>query len=275
VRYYEENQFFYDLFWTDRATRSMNYGFWDATTLTLARAFRNQNRSIGRALRLRKSDVLLEAGCGTGGATVWLAERYGLAGCGITLCRHQAERGRQLARERGAGERVEFLMMDFTRTGFRDGSFTRIFASESVCYAADKAEFLSEAHRLLQPGGRLVVVDGFRAPRALDARERRVLAEWGDGWAVPELAPLDGFAGALRVAGFVSVTFSDLTPKIMPSARRILLRGLCAHPLALAGRRLGLLSEGHFTHVRSSILQYLVWGRRIGVYGMFAADRPG
>jgi len=273
VRYYEENQFFYDRFWTESSTRSMNYGYWDADTRRLSQAFRNQNQAIAEHLRVDASDRVLEAGCGTGGATVWLARHHGCRGVGITLCPHQARRGGRIAAEQGVAGRTAFLVMDYTEMGFPDASFTKLFASESVCYASRKSEFLREAHRVLRPGGRLVVVDGFRADRPLGERERWLLESWAEGWAVPGLARVDEFASDLQEVGFREVSFRDQTARAVPSARRILARGLLAWPLARAAHAAGVLSGCQLAHVRSSIHQYTIWRDRIALHGIFSARR--
>jgi len=272
VRYYTESQFFYDLFWTERTTRSMNYGYWDPDTRRLSEAFRNQNRAIADHLQVEESDRVLEAGCGTGGATVWMARHFGCRALGITLCRRQAERGRRIAAQHSVSERTGFMVMDFTETGFSSGSFTKIFASESVCYALNKLDFLREAHRLLRVGGRLVVVDGYRVDRELSVPERETLGSWARGWAVPGLARVDEFAADLRTAGFSDIAFRDQTGRVLPSARRILMRGLSFWPVARAAHAAGMLTKVQLAHVRSSIEQYSIW-QRSALHGIFSARK--
>jgi cyclopropane fatty-acyl-phospholipid synthase-like methyltransferase len=251
----------------------MNYGYWDAGTWQISRAFRNQNRTIAEALRVEATDCVLEAGCGTRGATVWLAHRHGCHGVGITLCRSQAARAQRIAAGRDVADRTAFLVMDFTRTGFPDASFDKVFASESACYALCKADFVREAYRLLRPGGRLVVIDGFLVDRARSERERRILDRWAEGWAVPGLASVTGFAAALREAGFRTIEFRDHTHQVLPSARRILARGLVAWPVARAAHAAGWCSRGQLAHVRSSIDQHAIWRSRLALHGVYAAQK--
>ena len=81
------------------------------------------------------------------------------------------------------------------------------------------------------------------------------------------------FASALGKAGFRNVAFSDETARIMPSARRILARGVSALPLAQLAYAAGLLEESQLAHVRSSIHQYTVWRDRIALHGIFSARK--
>jgi tocopherol O-methyltransferase len=273
IRYYDENQFFYDHFWTDSTTRSMNYGYWDASTWRLGRAFRNQNDSIVQALRVEPGDHVLEAGCGTGGATSWIARRHGSRGVGITLCARQARLGDTIAAAQGVSERVGFCVMDYCQMGFPEASFTKVFASESACYALDKSTFVREAYRVLTPGGRLAVVDGFRTGCRLTSREEARLSEWAAGWAVPDLASVDEFHSHLHGAGFRDIEFVDQTRRIMPSARRILARGLAVWPGAQVAHAAGLLTAGQLAHIRSSLHQYEVFRGRLALHGTFSASK--
>jgi cyclopropane fatty-acyl-phospholipid synthase-like methyltransferase len=273
ARYYQETQFFYDWFWTHDSSFSMNYGFWIDGTHRLRDALLQQNQAIAKKLSVTSSDVVLEAGCGTGGTTVWLAMRHGLRAVGITLSAMQARRARAIARKHGVAHLASFAVMDFSETAFPDGSFTRIFASESVCYAERKSDFLAEASRLLKGGGRLVVTDGFRHARENTDQERKQLIEWCDGWAVPALATVEEFRDALHGAGFRNVEFVDETAYIMPSARRIYLRGLLAYPLAIVLARMGIVTPVQVGHVRASIRQYALLNARVGRYGTFVAQR--
>ena len=273
VRYYRENQYFYDRFWKDRVTLSMNYGIWFEGTKTLSQAFDQQNKLIADALMPSPSDVVLEAGCGTGGSSIWLAKTIGCKVVGITLSDEQVRTARNYAARLNVRDRTDFLVMDFLNTCFRAGTFTRIFASESACYAPSKRDFIAEAYRLLADSGILVVMDGFLARETLDKMEQRLFSAWCRGWAVPNLTETQRFASYLREVGFRDVQFTDLTRNIGPSSKRIFIRGLLGYPLLRTLRAIGLASDVQVGNASASIYQYLLFLRGVGTYGLFVARK--
>lgn len=270
-RYYDENQALFDLFWTDRKTLSMNYGFWGDRTRGLAAALHNQHREMAAKLEVGPLDVVLDAGCGVGGMAIFIAREFGARTVGVTLSATQARRASAHAMERAVLHLARFLVSDYTRTGFADGSFTKIVASESVCHAERKEDFTREAFRLLRQRGRLVVADGFLRRQALDPGEARVYAEWCGAWAVPHLATVDAFTSALTGAGFRSVSFTDKTAEVMPSSRRIRRIGRATLGIIRVLSRLKLAPPGQIAHALACIRQHAVLARGIAVYGIFTA----
>lgn len=55
-----------------------------------------------------------------------------------------------------------FQLGDFQALPFKSSSFDLAFVCESICHATDMEKALSEAHRVLRPGSKLIVFDGFR-----------------------------------------------------------------------------------------------------------------
>jgi cyclopropane fatty-acyl-phospholipid synthase-like methyltransferase len=272
--YYEENQVLYDVFWSDRDTLSMGYGFWDGGARTLAQAMRRQHDEIAATLAAAAGDRVLEAGCGVGGATLHLAASCATRGLGITLSPTQARRAYRSAAARALGARASFAVADFARSGLRSGTFARVFACESVCHAVDKSAFLAEASRLLRPGGRLLVCDGFLARPPRHAGEERAYREWCDGWALPGLATVEGFRQALEETGFARIAFIDRTRAVLPSARRIWWLGATVGSGIRVLSRLGLMPDSRRRHAIACLRQHDVLAGGLGCYGMFVADRP-
>jgi len=103
---------------------------------------------------------ILEAGCGNGFNTLHLARRHPqcrFVGVDLT-CQHVAA-----ARKAADGlANVEYLQGNYEALGFPDEAFDVAFGVETFCQTADMRLALAEMHRLLRPGGRLVVVDCFR-----------------------------------------------------------------------------------------------------------------
>ena len=163
--------------------------------------------------------------------------------------------------------------MDFAHTAFPNHLFTKIFASESVCYAQEKGQFLSEAQRLLQYGGRLVVLDGFRKDASLSEYEKCVLDKWRFGWRLPEMVSGREFSEALSTAGLTELTVSDQTDRIMPSSKRIFVRGMIAYPIIRVLGFLRIATQGQVHHVISSLHQYTVWRKGICNYRVFLASK--
>ena len=84
--------------------------------------------------------------------------------------------------------------------------------------APDKADFVTEAARILKPGGRLVVADGFRtSSRPLYPLLERAYDHWRAGWKVPGLADIHRFARALRDNGFHALKIEDASWRVAPS----------------------------------------------------------
>jgi cyclopropane fatty-acyl-phospholipid synthase-like methyltransferase len=272
--YYRKNQILYTLFWTERRALSMNVGLWTPGTRSRVHALENQNALIGDLLRPTSDDRILEAGCGTGGTSIWLSHRCGARGVGITLCERQAAMARRYAVERGVGARVSFVATDFTQSAFPDGAFSAVFASESVCHADNKAQFVEESFRLLQPGGRLVVLDAFLPTADLTTADRKLLGDWCAGWAVPHLATVASFDATLKGSGFESVAYRDLTPAIFPSARRLYAWGVLGGTVVWGLRLLGLASRSQQGHALACRRVYPLAKRGICHFGAFSARKP-
>jgi tocopherol O-methyltransferase len=148
----------------------------------------NMNRALAQRSDLQPGQRVLDAGCGIGGSSVWLAKTYGMQVVGITPVASQVARARRHARQQGVEDLVRFDQQDYLHTTFPDESFDVVWALESVCHAPDKSSFLAEARRLLKPGGQLVVAEYFRTRRPCAAGDERLLHSWLDGWAIPDLA---------------------------------------------------------------------------------------
>jgi cyclopropane fatty-acyl-phospholipid synthase-like methyltransferase len=271
VAYYEDTYLDYRVWWMTSAALAMHYGFWDEQTNNHADAQINMNRVLAAQAELKPSDHVLDAGCGVGGSAIWLAQEFGVQVVGISLLPSEVRRGCRFAHRRGVADRVTFARQDFTHTDFPDGSFDVIWAIESICHAPDKREFLAEARRLLKPGGRLIVADGFRSRRPFNSDEEWALQRWLSGWAVPDLMTADEFTDAARQVGFAHVRLDDITTNILPSARQMYRLARVLYPLGILQRVLRLVTNPQLANARSALEQYQTLRRGLWFYGIVAA----
>lgn len=174
-----------------------------ATTRFLA-----DRAGIGSACRV------LDAGCGVGSCSLWLAEHRAAIVTGVTIEPEQVVLAQRFARERGLAERVEFLEADFMDLPFERGSFDVVWNLESFCYAHDPGAYLQHVRSLLRPGGRFACLDVFRGDRGPEEHHRAL----SEGCALPALASRTDCARAARAAGFVDVVDEDVTPRVLRSA---------------------------------------------------------
>jgi SAM-dependent methyltransferase len=215
--YYESTQRLYSALWSRHA---VHYGLWELGTRDHGESLRNLDRCVAEHLGLPAQARVLDAGCGVGGSSCYIAAAHGQHVVGITLSGYQARAAVRRARRLLLARRPAYLRADFARSPFSDESFDGVIAIESSCHAERKEDFLAEVYRLLRPGGRLVVADGFRAaarPWPGDPRYRALC----EGMALTDLAVAAEFATQAEAAGLVLETDRDLTASIMPSAHRI------------------------------------------------------
>lgn len=201
---------------------NMHFGFfrWGMNPFRREAMLEQMNEEILHRLRLpaAKGVRVLDMGCGLGATLRSFARRMPGADLhGITLVPWQLEQGRQL--NDAAGCEVSLCVGDYQRTSFASHSFDAVYAIESSCYArgADKAAFLAEAHRLLRPGGRMVVADGFLGRRTLRGPQRRILNRICECWAIDALGEVDAFTREMERIGFREIVVERVQARVTPS----------------------------------------------------------
>lgn len=266
--YYDRTQFVYNLFWSRRA---LHYGLWKRGTRTLARAIENANTLVGDLLRPSADDTVLDIGCGVGGSGLSLAKKYGCHVTGINVSERQIRQARQMARREGVDHLVGFQNADFNhQLPFPDRSFSHAFAIESLCNATDHRWTLAELHRVLKPGGRLVVLDGFLTRTDLNLKEDRDYRTCLTGWAVPRLATRGDFTKDLAAAGFTVIRWEDRTRQVMPSSRRMTAGGYLLYPFTAALTALRIIPRSLHENTLTMMRQGRVLGR-FAMYGLVEA----
>lgn len=98
---------------------------------------------------------LLDVGCGNGAQTVRFLDRFDAVVGLDVVPQHLAEFERVLAGMSGANCRT--VLYDGDRMPFDDANFDTILSIETLEHVADESRTLAEMHRVLRPGGTLVV----------------------------------------------------------------------------------------------------------------------
>ncbi len=271
VDYYDSCGHHYPLMWHDAASQAMHFGYHDREVAGHADALQRMNGALADAAQIRPGERVLDAGCGTGGSTMWLARHRQVEAVGISLVGSQVGRARRHALHRGVAG-VDFAVRDFAATGWRGEGFDVVWALEAFCHAPDKAAALREWGRLLSPGGRIVIGDGFVAnDRArTDTRLQRMCT----GWALPGLASEDEVGRWLREAGLVDIRVRDITAHVMPSSRRMWAVASWFRPPAQLLVGMGRMTHREFANVDAAIAQHGSLRRGAWRYMLVTARKP-
>ncbi len=216
---------------------------------------------------------IVDVGCGIGGSSFYLAERYHARVTGMTLSPWQAGRARERAATQGLGERVRFLVCDATQPPLGDAHFDLVWSCESAEHMADKDNLMRVFHRLLAPGGVMVMATWCRRepPPELGAMERRLLDGLCRDYHLPPLVPLSRLVEAATAAGLGHVRSDDWTRAVAPFWGAV-----ARSALTLPGLR-GLARTGR-TGIKAALAIRHMWlGYRLGTirFGVVTGAKAG
>lgn len=134
--------------------RTMSYscGYAQSPDDDLERLQRNKLDRICQKLKLKKSERVLDIGCGYGGLLIYAAENYGINGVGVTLSKVHCETAGRKAREAGLDGQVRIEYMDFNAV---QGAFDKVVSVGMFEHVARREykNYFGTIARVLEPWG--------------------------------------------------------------------------------------------------------------------------
>lgn len=164
---------------------------------------------------------ILDVGCGIGGSSLYLAEKFNASATGITLSPIQAKRAAQRAQEADLTSRVRFEVADALEMPFSDDSFDFVWSMESGEHMPDKQKFLAECYRVLKPGGTFLMATWCHRPitpatGALTTEERQHLADIYRVYCLPYVISLPEYAEIADNLPFQDIRTADWSDAVEP-----------------------------------------------------------
>lgn len=208
--YYVESTELYLKNWGG-SSRALHLGLDDGTCPTRDDALAASNAYLADRAGIHQGTRVLDAGCGVGGSSMWLAKQRGANVVGITISPVQVPIATRLTQEAGLASLVSFHEMDFAATTFSPGSFDVVWNLESMVHAFDKREYLRHILTLLRPGGRFACLEPFSSDGQEDADAVKTMCR---SWSLPSLPSVAQVRGWLADVGFVDVESEDLTDRV-------------------------------------------------------------
>ena len=219
--------------------------------------------------------AILDVGCGIGGSTLYLAEKFNATAQGVTLSPEQAKRGTERAQEANLGDRVQFQVANALELPFAEDSFDLVWSLESGEHFPDKAKFLQEAYRVLKPGGKLVMATWCHRPTdslagELTADEKQHLAEIYRVYCLPYVISLPDYRAIAQEVGFQEIKCDDWSQAVAPFWTIVIDSALT--PQAI----MGLIESGWKTVEAALSLGLMSRGYRRGLirFGILQAVHP-
>ena len=170
-----------------------------------------------RWAQVTQAQNILDVGCGIGGSSLYLAEKFGATATGITLSPVQANRA--IARAQAAGIAAQFQVADALQMPFGNNAFDLVWSLESGEHMPDKAQFLQECYRVLKPGGTFIFVTWChreQGDRPLTPDEQRHLEDIYRVYCLPYVISLQQYTTIAQDLGFEYLRTADWSTAVAP-----------------------------------------------------------
>lgn len=232
--------------WSTNFNMHFGYFSWGLNPFNREALLNEMNLQVCRRLSLVQdrwtNNKVIDLGCGVGATARFCVQHYKSTQIqGVTIVPWQIDQAQQMTSELDANC-INYDLADYSNLPYPEQSFNGAYALESSCYdhGSDKLAFLKEAYRVLKPGARLVVADGFRKTKKANGFFEFCYKQVCKGWSLDTFANIHDFKAAMQAVGFKDIVIEDISWKISPSVMHVpwvSLKYVFTHLLARKGNK--------------------------------------
>jgi tocopherol O-methyltransferase len=203
VEHYDVVSPYYQSLWGE----NIHHGYWIRGDESKEEAQNQLTEHLAELANLQAGSTVLDIGCGFGGSSLYLAQKYKARTTGITISPVQV----QMAQKAAAAAHLEaqFLLMDAEALDFPQ-PFDLLWSVESISHYQDHPAFFINAVRFLKPGGVFALTDWFKKPGLSPAQTRKFIEPINRGMFV-ELETMNDYESHLLASGLQIVHREDIS----------------------------------------------------------------
>lgn len=245
----------------------VHHGFWKKGNESPEIAVEQLVELVAEKAALKTGEKVCDIGCGYGGAARMLSARWGAKVTGFSL----SERQLAFAREKGGS--VVYHLCDWLKNELPEASFDAAISIESSEHMSDKAQFFREAHRVLKPGGRLVVCAWLSKEHPRPWEKRLFLEPICREGRLPSMGSPSDYQHLMEGAGFQNIEYTDISAQVKKTWTICALRMIKA--LRTRELRHFLFTEKAADRLFAKTL-FRIWGAyatKSMIYGLFRATK--
>jgi SAM-dependent methyltransferase len=160
---------------------------------------------MARELDLQPDDDLLEVGCGSGGLLAEQASHVGHV-AGLDASELQVRMARERLADRIAAGTAEIVLGDAMALPWEDSRFSVVGSLNCLKFVPDPPKALREMHRVLRPGGRLVLTIDKQSDKWGRSGEVDAMGQWQ--WSEEDARRM------MEEAGFADISVADMPTRL-------------------------------------------------------------
>ncbi len=131
---------------------------------------------------------------------------------GVDATETVVEQGRERCQQGNLADKVKFTLADVCASGLEDASVDFVWGEDAWCYVVDKAKLISEAVRIVKPGGTIAFTDWIEGPKKLTEEDAERFLRF---MKFPNVQDLDGYQKLLESNG-CEVIAAEYTGRFAP-----------------------------------------------------------
>lgn len=204
--HYDDLDPFYRQLWGDH----LHHGYWKKGSESQEEAVKNLIDLVASIAEVKKQERVCDIGCGYGGTSRFLADKWEADVTGFTLSNAQY----QYALNAKSEKTPRYFLRNWLDNQMPEGSFEIALSIESSEHMEDKPRFFHECSRILAPQGRLVICAWIAKEGHAPWEEKYLLEPICREGRLPSMGTCTEYQNWMREAGFENVRMHDISKQV-------------------------------------------------------------
>lgn len=160
---------------------------------------------------IKSGQKVLDAGCGVCGPSIDIASSiHDLDIYAVTISDKQVKTAQNLIQQAKLSENIQIQRCDYHDLSFSDNTFDHVIFLESFGYSYNPYRLLSEAFRVLKPGGCIYIKDIFCRATSFNEEEKRKLMIFNEVY-LYKTTTMEKIVEVIDEIGFTNISSCDVS----------------------------------------------------------------